>query len=241
MKNNFKLLVIPDKPFPMPPLREIETHYITDTSMPFIEALITLRRRAKYHEFKLTSCLNDPLIESLHNQFKMGAPIETISKYMERMSDLAEIIDAELVAMMQALHSQFDIFAQIINAELFYNPLPPRKVSFIEINSHLKEFPMLKQAVEKVKGDTNFNYLNDFVNTNKHIYVPGVKWDQEEGELRFMDSVAIESFQRKKSSYASKKLNTISFELKPWVDAVLRTLSLSMKEYQTEILDARKS
>ncbi|CAH0172517.1 hypothetical protein SRABI134_01295 [Peribacillus sp. Bi134] len=53
MKNSFKLLVTPDEPFPMPSLREIGTHYITDKSMPYLEALITLRRRATYHQKRL--------------------------------------------------------------------------------------------------------------------------------------------------------------------------------------------
>lgn len=58
MKNSFKLLVTPDEPFPML-LREIGTHYITDISMPNLEALITLRRRATYHQKRLNKCLDE--------------------------------------------------------------------------------------------------------------------------------------------------------------------------------------
>ncbi|PKF90508.1 hypothetical protein CW306_03100 [Bacillus sp. BA3] len=80
MKNSFKLLVTPDEPFSML-LREIGTHYITDISMPYLEALITLRRRATYHQKRLNKCLDDPLIDSLKHNLLRNFDAESVSVY----------------------------------------------------------------------------------------------------------------------------------------------------------------
>ncbi|MCZ0872749.1 hypothetical protein [Peribacillus sp. AS_2] len=237
MKNSFKLLVTPDEPFPMPPLREIGTHYITDKSMPHLEALITLRRRAIYHQKRLNNCLDDPLIETLKHNLLRNFDAESISAYWDRMFPLMEIIDAELIAMMQALHSQYDVFAQVINAEIIN--LSPNDVYYKKINKQLTEFPDLKLVIENIKGHEHFRYLDDLINTNKHIFTPRIEFDIN--GIYLMDDISIESFDRNNTSHAETKIRFMSHELKSWVDSSLKRLSVSLKSCQITVLEQKKN
>jgi hypothetical protein len=221
----------------VPALKEIKMYCSNGKSFPFLGGLATLRRRAKYHHFRLSQCINDPIFEEVGRQWITGGVVDPL-EFLERSDQLVDTIDPELAAMMQALRSQFDIFAQIINTEILDSKIDFHKNSFKDITMHLEEYPTLKKTINSIKGNQNFVYLDDFVNTNKHILVPRISWSSSGKELRLMDGTSINEFERKKDkTVSSKKIIWVSEKLKPWVDECMKSLTVSLKESQIQKLN----
>ena len=221
----------------MPALREIEFYWSNPESIPFSSALCTLRDRAKYHHHKLLQCINDPVFEKLARDW-VTRKTEDPYLFMDRQFQLGKIIDPELAAMFQALRYQFDIFAQIINVELLDSPKERHSLSvaFKKIGNFIPE-SKLKSLIEQIKEDSVFVYLDEFVNTTKHVMVPGVNsWSANGDEERMISGTRISEFQRQ-NTIAEKDLVWAVEDVKPWVDQCIKNLTAALKESQIKKLN----
>lgn len=221
----------------MPALREIDFYSSTPESFPFSSALCRLRDRAKYHHKKLLQCINDPIFEQVARDW-VTRKVDSPSLFMERKYQLDQIIDPELAAMFQALRYQFDIFAQIINVELLD---PPKErhafgVAFKKINTYLPESE-LKSLIDEIKNDSTFIYLDEFVNTTKHVMIPEVtSWGANGDEARMIEGSRISEFQRQ-NTIPEKDLVWAAESVKPWVDDQIKKLTAALKESQINKLN----
>jgi hypothetical protein len=220
----------------MPALREIDFYWSDFESTKFASALCRLRDRAKYHHSRLIQCINDPVFEELAREWVNGK-VESPSHFMERHSQLNDIIDPELAALLQAIRSQFDIFGQIINEEILDGKLNQFSVetTFKRVINHLSE-SKLKDFIQSVKQHENFKYIDEFVNNNKHVIIPNLSWGINGNENRMMDGTVIHEFSRQHTIYPQKELVWILESLKPWVDSTFKELCLYLKESQVEKL-----
>jgi hypothetical protein len=220
----------------MPALKEIDFHWSNWESTKFASALCRLRDRAKYHHSRLVQCINDPVFEQLARDW-VERKIDTPEHFMERSSQLNDIIDPELAAMLQALRSQFDIYGQIINAEI----LSPSKdirsfsIAFKKISNHLQPND-LQEKINEILAHENFIYIDEFVNLSKHVVTPGVNsWGVNGDEKRMMEGQKIS--ENNLNIIPEKDLVWAVEFLKPWVDHQVIELTKALKQCQIKKLN----
>ncbi|ULT55874.1 hypothetical protein L1999_22715 [Neobacillus drentensis] len=213
----------------------------------FIDGLIRVRSRIMYHNRNLNDVFFDSKFEQ-HAKKMLTDPLNANDSH-EVVSDNLTKIDAELVAMMQAIRTQFDVFAQIINSELFANPIDPFIVDFKNIKKQVPDTGLCA-SIENIISDQNFIYLDDFVNSNKHVDLPSINgfgWSKDMEYL--IEGFNVSEFKRKirerrSSSTATtytvnpKELLDLMVILPMWANDQLKQLSACLKLEQVKKLDS---
>ncbi|MCJ7991112.1 hypothetical protein MUB15_20555 [Priestia sp. OVS21] len=162
--------------------RDFDFYCLKFETVTFALAMRQLSRRSEYHHNRLVQCVNDPLLINLYEDAYIN---DTNSKldFWVRAGILEKVIDPELSAMLQATRSQFDVFSQIINSELFDSPKGARdwSVAFKKIGNRI-ESSNLKETIDSIINHENFIYIDDFINLSKHVVTLATRYWQENNE-----------------------------------------------------------
>jgi hypothetical protein len=214
---------------------------VSSKSREFLSSLVTLRIRTDYHYLRLIHALNDPFFSATTRDLLLDKE-DSSKNHFERLEELETIFDAELAAMLQAIRSQLDVFGQVINQELDLG-ISVNAVSFngTALVTNLRD-TSLKTVIENIINDPYFQYINDFVNLNKHIKTTSVHgsggMNLETLTIDVQKFFQISNFQNKGDLHDNKLIIEVLAELKPWIHDVIKILGTHLKQEQIKRLDS---
>lgn len=215
----------------------------TRNDFKFIDALIRVRKRIDYHKNNLHDVFFDSNFEH-HAKKMLFEPLNALESH-DHISTYLIKIDAELVAMMQALRTQFDVFSQIINSEVVVNPIDSFNIDFKNIKKYVENTDLFT-TIDSIINDQSFKYLDDFVNSNKHVDLPtinGFGWSKDMKYL--IDGFNVSEFKRKlRNRMSTPTVYTVDKEelldlivtLPIWANEQLKQLSIALKVEQEKKL-----
>ena len=135
---------------------------------PHINSLDWKIRIAAYHSYTFAETFS-PFFENE----KSGAvkAVKLILSSGEEASKFREaklIAEANIIACAQSTHSVSDILSYVIIHSLKLSGIDEKRISISEVNKILSN-GALKKQIERLLGLKEYRYLQDFVNTTKHI------------------------------------------------------------------------
>ena len=114
------------------------------------------------------------------------------------------IYETNLIACAQSMHSVADIISHVIHDSLALEGIDEEIINLKIVNGALQNGP-LKERVTRVLGLAHFRYLEDFVNTSKHIRLVDSVYSLDfTGEEEIPYGVRFRSFQRNNRTHKQK-------------------------------------
>ncbi|BFI99930.1 MAG: hypothetical protein PME_23660 [Priestia megaterium] len=224
--------------------RDFDFYCLKFETVTFALSMRQLSRRAEYHQDRLVQCIKDPVLINLYED-AYGRDGDSKLDFWTRAGILEKVIDPELSAMLQAIRSQFDVFSQVINSELFESPKDARNlaVAFKKIGTRI-ESEKLKKKIYEIIDHENFIYIDDFINLSKHVVTLATRYWQENNEgfkitknFTTMSWNGEDKVMNNLEFVPEKKLEWVVNTLKPWADQQLYMIGTILKEIQKDMMD----
>jgi len=152
-------------------LRElIEKHHGSDQlrkAAPHINSVDWKIRAASYHSYAASGAFSDLLSE----QTQPPAVFKMMFSNGEEASNFREarfVYETNVIACAQSMHSASDIISHVIVDSLALNDVDEENLCLRAAQKLVPE-SKLKETITRVLGLVSFRYLQDFVNTSKHV------------------------------------------------------------------------
>jgi hypothetical protein len=142
----------------------------------YLESMKLKFSMAKYHREEFHRIIDPYFLtnKNVNNMDRVGAFFDMFSNAVEGNEQanqyyLAQIsAEAHMNAYAQVTHSLADIFATALSIVLLPNPI--NKVNFYRVRKEIKDsIPQIHQSIDKLLVSDEFQYLNAYTNTIKHI------------------------------------------------------------------------
>ncbi len=174
-----------------------------EKARPHINAVDWKLRAGNYHSYTASNAFSGVIEEEPH-------PVTLIKMMLssgEEVKDFHEaqfIYETNIIACAQSMHSVADIISHVIQDSLALEGVDEEKINLKVLKGFLSDSP-LKKRITRVLGLAHFRYLQDFVNTSKHIRLVDTEYTLDfTGKEEIPYGVRFREFKRMNRTHRSK-------------------------------------
>ncbi len=125
-------------------------------------------RSASYHSYTASDAFTSVFENVEHESISVVNMILSTGEEASKLHEARLIYEANVIACAQAMHSVTDIISHVILHAIAINGVDEENLCLKSIRKHVPSSG-LKDKIVRVSGLKSFRYLQDFVNTTKHI------------------------------------------------------------------------
>ena len=171
---------------------------------PYIYSVDWKIRAATYHSHAASSAFSDVLEKDNPHPLTVFKMMFSNGEDASNFREARLVYEANVIACAQAIHSVSDIISHVIHDSLALDGIDEENLCLKDVQRLVPE-SSLKQTITRVLGLADFRYLQDFVNTSKHVRLVDSQYSVDlTGEDKYPHGVKFRAFVCKGRTHQSK-------------------------------------